>query len=242
MDMDRQKHYRGRMKKPFFEHLKELNRRFIFSFMLLIVFSVTVYFNYSYFLDILVKPLIDAGYSVDNIFAITIYEGFQVKITNVLLVSFSILFPLIVINIGFFIKPALEISSLSFGFYFLFFTFLYYFGIYSALTISHVGIEFLLSFNENEILLRSQNYFQFIIRISLLFGVSFQFPLLILFLLNKNIISVNFFINNRPELFIFILIMSAVITPTGDPVTLFIFAIPMYLLIELMILLHKKTI
>ena len=229
------------MKKPFFDHLKELNIRIIISISILIIFSVIVYLNYSYFLDYLIKPLVEAGYGVENIFAITIYEGFQVKITNVLLISFSLLFPLIVMNLGFFIKPALDIGSFSFYLYFIFFTFLYYFGIYSALTISHVGIEFLLSFNENEILLRSQNYFQFIIRISLLFGISFQFPLLVLFLLNKNIIKVTYITDNRPELFIFILILSAVITPTGDPVTLFIFAIPMYLLIELMILLHKKT-
>ena len=229
------------MKKPFFDHLKELNYRLMTSIGVIVIFSLIVYFNYSYFLDFLTKPLIDAGYSVDNIFAITIYEGFQVKITNVLLISLSMLFPLIIINLGNFIKPAIEMGSLSFYLYFIFFTFLYYFGIYSALTISHVGIEFLLSFNENEILLRSQNYFQFIIRISLLFGISFQFPLVILFLLNKNIIKVDNLTKNRPELFIFILILSAVITPTGDPVTLFIFAIPMYLLIELMILLHKKT-
>jgi len=229
------------MKKPFFDHLKELNYRLMTSIGVIVIFSLIVYFNYSYFLDFLTKPLIDAGYSVDNIFAITIYEGFQVKITNVLLISLSLLFPLIIINLGNFIKPAIEMGSLSFYLYFIFFTFLYYFGIYSALTISHVGIEFLLSFNENEVLLRSQNYFQFIIRISLLFGISFQFPLVILFLLNKNIIKVDNLTKNRPELFIFILILSAVITPTGDPVTLFIFAIPMYLLIELMILLHKKT-
>ena len=229
------------MKKPFFDHLKELNYRLMTSIGVIVIFSLIVYFNYSYFLDFLTKPLIDAGYSVDNIFAITIYEGFQVKITNVLLISLSLLFPLIIINLGNFIKPAIEMGSLSFYLYFIFFTFLYYFGIYSALTISHVGIEFLLSFNENEILLRSQNYFQFIIRISLLFGISFQFPLVILFLLNKNIIKVDNLTKNRTELFIFILILSAVITPTGDPVTLFIFAIPMYLLIELMILLHKKT-
>tara|TARA_B100001996_G_scaffold307279_1_gene248623 strand:+ start:2426 stop:3118 length:693 start_codon:yes stop_codon:yes gene_type:complete len=229
------------MKKPFFDHLKELNVRIIISISALFGLSSFVYINYSFFLNFLTKPLIDAGYGLENIFAITIYEGFQVKITNVLLISLSILFPLIIINLGLFIKPAIDMGSLSFYFYFIFFTFLYYFGIYSALTISHLGIEFLLSFNENEILLRSQNYFQFIIRISLLFGISFQFPLLILFLLNKNIIKVSNFTKNRPELFIFILILSAVITPTGDPVTLFIFAIPMYLLIEFMILLHKKT-
>tara|TARA_B000000609_G_C24123608_1_gene321030 strand:+ start:152 stop:844 length:693 start_codon:yes stop_codon:yes gene_type:complete len=229
------------MKKPFFDHLKELNLRFLFSILGMSIFSIIIYINYSYFIDFLINPLKDAGYSVDNIFAITIYEGFQVKISNVILISLSILFPLILINLGFFIKPALNIGRFTFYLYFLFFTFLYYFGIYSALTISHVGIEFLLSFNENEILLRSQNYFQFIIRISLLFGISFQFPLIILFLLNKNIIKVNNFTDNRPELFIFILILSAVITPTGDPITLFIFAIPMYLLVEIMILLHKKT-
>ena len=230
------------MKKPFFDHLKELNLRFIVSISSLILFSILVYIKYSFFIDFLVQPLREAGYSVDNIFAITIYEGFQVKISNVILISLSMLFPMILMNLGFFIKPGLNIGSLSFYLYFIFFTFLYYFGIYSALTISHVGIEFLLSFNENEILLRSQNYFQFIIRISLLFGISFQFPLIILFLLNKNIVKVNFFTDNRPELFIFILILSAVITPTGDPITLFIFAIPMYLLVEAMILLHKKTI
>ena len=230
------------MKKPFFDHLKELNLRFFISISFLSLFSIIVYINYSFFIDFLINPLKEAGYSVENIFAITIYEGFQVKISNVILISLSMLFPMILINIGFFIKPALNISSLSFYLYFLFFTFLFYFGIYSALTISYVGIEFLLSFNENEILLRSQNYFQFIIRIALLFGISFQFPLIILFLLNKNIIKVTYFTDNRPELFIFILILSAVITPTGDPVTLFIFAVPMYFLVEIIILLHKKLI
>ena len=229
------------MKKPFFDHLKELNLRLFLSISVLLLFSIIVYINYSFFIDFLITPLKEAGYSVENIFAITIYEGFQVKISNVILISLLLLFPLILINLGFFIKPALNINSLSFYLYFLFFTFLYYFGIFSALTISHVGIEFLLSFNENQILLRSQYYFQFIIRVSLLFGISFQFPLIILFLLNKNIIKVRYFTDNRPELFIFILILSAVITPTGDPITLFIFAVPMYLLVEIMILLHKKV-
>ena len=70
-----------------------------------------VYINYSYFIDFLINPLKDAGYSVENIFAITIYEGFQVKISNVILISLSILFPLILINLGFFIKPALNIKE-----------------------------------------------------------------------------------------------------------------------------------
>ena len=223
------------------EHLQELNNRILFSFTLVGIVAIFVYNQYSFFGDILLEPLINAGYDNSNIFALTIYEGFQVKLQNTFWISIIITFPLILLILGYFVKPALEIRTLSFSLYFIFFTLLFYSGIFSSLSIAHVGIEFLLSFNENEIILRSQNYFQFITRISLLFGVSFQLPLIMLFLLNKGIINVKSLTNKRAEMFIVILIFSAVITPTGDPISLFIFTLPMYLLIEIMIFIHKKS-
>ncbi len=229
------------MKKPFMEHLQELNNRLLFSFTLVGIVAIFVYNQYSFFGDILLEPLINAGYDDSNIFALTIYEGFQVKLQNTFWISIIITFPLILLILGYFVKPALEIRTVSFTLYFIFFTLLFYSGIFSSLSIAHVGIEFLLSFNENEIILRSQNYFQFITRISLLFGVSFQLPLIMLFLLNKGIIKVKSLTNKRAEMFIVILIFSAVITPTGDPISLFIFTLPMYLLIEIMIFIHKKS-
>ncbi|MDA9641052.1 twin-arginine translocase subunit TatC [Candidatus Actinomarina] len=229
------------MKKPFMEHLQELNNRILLSFTLVGIVAIFVYNQYSFFGDILLEPLINAGYDDSNIFALTIYEGFQVKIQNTFWISIIITFPLILLILGYFVKPALDIRAISFSLYFIFFTLLFYSGIFSSLSIAHVGIEFLLSFNENEIILRSQNYFQFITRISLLFGVSFQLPLIMLFLLNKGIIKVKSLTNKRAEMFIVILIFSAVITPTGDPISLFIFTLPMYLLIEIMIFIHKKS-
>ena len=229
------------MKKPFMEHLQELNNRILFSLTLVAIVAIFVFNQYSFFGDILLEPLINAGYDDSNIFALTIYEGFQVKLQNTFWISIIITFPLILLILGYFVKPALEIRTLSFSLYFIFFTLLFYSGIFSSLSIAHVGIEFLLSFNENEIILRSQNYFQFITRISLLFGVSFQLPLIMLFLLNKGMIKVKSLTNKRAEMFIVILIFSAVITPTGDPISLFIFTLPMYLLIEIMIFIHKKS-
>ena len=223
------------------EHLQELNNRILFSLTLVAIVAIFVYNQYSFFGDILLEPLINAGYDDSNIFALTIYEGFQVKLQNTFWISIIITFPLILLILGYFVKPALEIRTLSFSLYFIFFTLLFYSGIFSSLSIANVGIEFLLSFNENEIILRSQNYFQFITRISLLFGVSFQLPLIMLFLLNKGIIKVKSLTNKRAEMFIVILIFSAVITPTGDPISLFIFTLPMYLLIEIMIFIHKKS-
>ena len=230
------------MKKPFFEHLKELNIRILISIILIAIFSIYVYFKYSFFIEILNQPLIDAGYDESNIFALTIYEGFQVKITNIFLISLILLLPITLLNLGFFLKPALvELSWLSFILYNIFFTVFYYLGIFAALELGSYGIEFLLSFNENEIILRSQNYYQFIIRVALLFALTFQLPLVTLFLLNKKIININLLTNNRAELFIFILIISAVVTPTGDPVSLFVFTIPLYFLMEIIIFIFKKN-
>ena len=223
------------------EHLQELNNRILVSAAFTVFTALIVYTQYSFFVNLLLDPLINAGYDESNIFALTIYEGFQVKLQNTFWISIIITFPLGLLIIGYFIKLALDISTITFLLYFVFFTLLFYLGIGSSLSIAHVGIEFLLSFNENEIILRSQNYFQFITRVSLLFGISFQLPLVILFLLNKGIIKVNSLTKKRPEMFILILIFSAVITPTGDPVSLFIFTFPMYFLIEIMIFIHKKS-
>ena len=74
-------------KKPFFDHFKELNIRIFASLTVVLVFAIIVYANYSNIYNFLVQPLLIAGYSNADLVAFTIYEGFQVKISNTLLVS-----------------------------------------------------------------------------------------------------------------------------------------------------------
>lgn len=209
--------------------------------MVVTIFFIITYFNYSTIYEILINPLLKAGYSTTDLVAFTIYEGFQVKILNTFFVSLTLAMPFIIFILGYFFKPALENTShIIFLSYLLIFISLFYLGIFSAYKSIPVGINFLLEFNESEFILRTQNYFQLISRISILFGLSFQMPLVIFFLIKKNIIKRTLLTNNRKEIFVFVLIFSAVITPTGDPITLFIFTIPLYLLIELVLYLSKK--
>ena len=227
--------------KKFFDHFKELNYRIYTSLMVITIFFIITYFNYSTIYEILINPLLKAGYSTTDLVAFTIYEGFQVKILNTFFVSLTLAMPFIIFILGYFFKPALENTShIIFLSYLLIFISLFYLGIFSAYKTIPVGINFLLEFNESEFILRTQNYFQLISRISILFGLSFQMPLVIFFLIKKNIIKRTLLTNNRKEIFVFVLIFSAVITPTGDPITLFIFTIPLYLLIELVLYLSKK--
>lgn len=65
------------------------------------------------------------------------------------------------------------------------------------------------------------------------FGLIFQTPLLIILLTSSGVISVDTFKKYRRHSFVGILFISAVLTPTGDPVNLMIMAIPMYILFEL---------
>jgi len=227
--------------KKFFEHFKELNYRIYISLIVITIFFTIVYINYSTIYEILINPLLNAGYSTTDLVAFTIYEGFQVKILNTFFVSLTLAMPFIIFVLGYFFKPALETTShIIFLSYLLTFITLFYLGIFSAYKSLPVAINFLLEFNESEFILRTQNYFQLISRISILFGLSFQMPLVIFFLIKKNIIKRSLLTNNRKEIFIFVLIFSAVVTPTGDPITLFIFTIPLYLLIEFVLYLSKK--
>ena len=52
------------------EHLQELNNRILFSFTLVGIVAIFVYNQYSFFGDILLEPLINAGYDDSNIFRI----------------------------------------------------------------------------------------------------------------------------------------------------------------------------
>ena len=227
--------------KKFFDHFKELNYRIYTSLMVITIFFIITYYNYSTIYEILINPLLKAGYSTTDLVAFTIYEGFQVKILNTFFVSLTLAMPFIIFILGYFFKPALENTShIIFLSYLLIFISLFYLGIFSAYKSIPVGINFLLEFNESEFILRTQNYFQLISRISILFGLSFQMPLVIFFLIKNNIIKRTLLTNNRKEIFVFVLIFSAVITPTGDPITLFIFTIPLYLLIEFVLYLSKK--
>ena len=228
-------------KKPFFDHFRELNIRILLSLAVVVIFSVIVYTNYSSIYNFLVKPLLNAGYSNDDLVAFTIYEGFQVKISNTFLVALILSLPVLIIVIGNFVKPAINnLTNFSYVMYILSFLSLFYFGVFAAYQTLPIAIDFLLSFNESDFILRTQNYFQIIFRIALLFGISFQIPLVIYFLIKKGIIKIDLFTKNRKELFVLVLIFSAVLTPTGDPLTLFAFTIPIYLLIEFVLFLNRS--
>lgn len=79
---------------------------------------------------------------------------------------------------------------------------------------------------------RADSYYDLLLWMVLGVGASFEFPLLIIALVRLGIVSVAQLRIYRPHAIVVFLVLAAVITPTGDPVTMLLLAIPMWLFYE----------
>jgi sec-independent protein translocase protein TatC len=77
------------------------------------------------------------------------------------------------------------------------------------------------------------NYYSTIIWMTFAVGIAFQFPLVLILLIKIGILSVRKLRENRRLVLVILMISAALITPGGDPVSLCILTIPLYILYEL---------
>ena len=76
---------------------------------------------------------------------------------------------------------------------------------------------------------------------SLVMGVVFELPVLCWLLAKIGVLKADLMKKYRRHAIVAIVIIAAVITPTGDPFTLALVSVPIYLLWELSILIVKHT-
>ncbi|MGE3316070.1 MAG: twin-arginine translocase subunit TatC [Planctomycetaceae bacterium] len=102
-----------------------------------------------------------------------------------------------------------------------------------------VVLDFLLGFNRMLGLtpqIRISEWVSFVITLPLMFGLSFQLPVVMLFLERISILSVAVYRANRRLAILAISIVAMVLTPTADPGSMMLMFVPLVLLYELGIL------
>ncbi len=80
------------------------------------------------------------------------------------------------------------------------------------------------------------NYYSTIIWMTFAVGIAFQFPLVLILLIKIGILNVSKLRENRRIVLVILMISAALITPGGDPVSLCILTVPLYVLYELAII------
>lgn len=111
-----------------------------------------------------------------------------------------------------------------------------YFMVY-PLTLRFLSTYQLSALIENQISLNS--YINNFMMLVLCMGLSFELPLVTWLLSLLGLVHKAFLRTYRRHAIVIIVVLAAVITPTGDPFTLSVVAIPLYLLYELSILMIK---
>jgi sec-independent protein translocase protein TatC len=185
-------------------------------------------------------------------------QSFQIQIINIRLAAqfmihmqISFLFALVVcipyllFEIWKFIAPALyDKEKSSFRLAFSLSSILFYAGVcLSYFVVFPITLRFLAGYQITSLVsnqLSLDSYISNFITLNLLMGLVFELPMLALVLSKLGIVKRRFFSKFRKHAIVVLLILAAVITPTGDPFTLMIVALPLYILYEISALLVKK--
>lgn len=91
-----------------------------------------------------------------------------------------------------------------------------------------------------EALFRPSEYLSFLVKMVFAFGVAAEFPLVLIFLQKIGIVQTETLAKNRRIAAVAVVILGAVITPTGDPFSLVVLTVPMYLFYEISIILGRR--
>ena len=155
-----------------------------------------------------------------------------------------IFFPLVWLGVISTLDALLSLPKRLFLLFFIFGVILFYIGVlFAYFVILPYGVQFLLSFQTEEIkpaisLEHFANFFCFFL---LLFGAIFDLPLMMIFLTMIKVLNPQKLSKYRKEIFFFIVVFSAVITPTPDAINMSLLAIPLFLLFEAGLFLSKKV-
>jgi len=85
-----------------------------------------------------------------------------------------------------------------------------------------------------------REYLGFFVKMLFAFGVAAELPLVLIFLQKVGVVKPETLARNRRLAIVAVVVLGAVITPTGDPFTLAVITIPMYLFYEIAILIGKR--
>ena len=170
---------------------------------------------------------------------------FVTHITSSLIMAVVVSMPYLLFEIWRFINPALYANERkNVSLIFITSSFLFYLGaLVSYFLIFPLTIRFLGTYQVSDLVTNQisiQSYMNALAILIFSLGIMFELPIVILALNRIGLVSRKALKTFRKYAFVTILIVAAVITPTTDPFTMLVVALPIYLLYEVSILVCKK--
>jgi len=223
--------------KPFLEHLEDLRWTIVKMAMTLVVAMIVCFAFRSWLVRVLQAPLQQVGGEVGTLKALGITDSLVISFHLAFYAGIVISFLLLLYFVAQFVLPALTAVEKRF--------LLPAIGVSFALFLIGVLVCYcwllpktiLFFFRDTQSLgwaptWTVQQYYSFVTRFTIGFGLAFELPVVVLALVRFGLITYKFMARTRPYAIVLIFILATIITPTPDILTLLAMSLPMCLLYE----------
>ena len=220
------------------DHLRELRARLIRSVLFLVVAFLVSLFFYDQLLDLVLNPYNDARRQLGQSTQTTAYVAgatgplmLQLKLCGVAAIVVSS--PYWLYQIWGFIVPGLHPQEKKWSRIFAAVAGpLFIIGVITGYYVLPKGLEVLIGFTPAGMqnLVEFGDYFSFLTRMLLVFGIAFEIPLFVIMLNLAGVVSGQALGRYRPWIILGTFVFAAVATPSTDPFSMLMLALPMLVL------------
>ena len=223
--------------KPFLEHLEDLRWTIVKMAITLILAMIICFAFRGMLVRVMQAPLHEIDQNLGVLRALGITDSIVVSFHLAFYAGIVISFPLLLFFIAEFVLPALTVMEKKVLFPAI--------GVSFALFLTGVLVCYfwllpktiLFFFHDTQSLgwdpaWTVQEYYSFVTRFTLGFGLAFELPVVVLVLVRFGLITYEFMARTRPYAIVLIFILATIITPTPDVLTLIAMSLPMIVLYE----------
>lgn len=222
-------------------HLEELRRRLIVCAVFFLAATIASSFFSRQLLDFLTAPL--HRFHVASLYFQKPFEAFVIHLKAAAFSGLILSLPVFFTQGWFFAAPGLYEREKRMFLPLIFISVLLFLAgaFFAYALVIPWGLQFLLGFETESLkpMLTSGPYFSFITTMLFAFGVLFDFPLVVVALTALGIVKVATLARIRRFVIVGIFIVAAILTPSPDPVSQLLLAVPLCLLFEISLLVGR---
>ena len=231
-------------KLSFISHLDELRKRLIRCCLAVgIGFGVCYYFSEYLFLHYLAAPLNAVLPPGSKMIYTSLLEPFMTYIKIGFMGGLLLSSPYLFYQLWKFVAPGLYQDEKKWIIPFVVSSSCLFIGgaLFGYKLVFPVTFKFLASYSNDYLQLfpKMSDYFSLTINLLLAFGLSFELPVIIFFLAKIGVVTSDFLKRKRKYFIILAFVAAAIITPTTDPFTQTLMAVPLIFLYEIGIILAR---
>jgi sec-independent protein translocase protein TatC len=220
------------------DHLKELRGRLIRSVWFILLFAVGAYYFSDTIFDFLREPAHKYLPNGGLVFTHPT-DKFMAHLKIAVFAGISLSCPFWLYQIWAFVAPGLYQKEKKYAATFIMSgSILFLTGVaFCYFLVLPAAFEFLFNFggSVDKPMITISEYLEFVVQMSIMFGIAFEIPLVIVILGLTGLVQASFLRKKRRICWLVLAVLSALLTPTPDALSMFMMLIPMAFLFEVAI-------